>query len=79
MTLFPYMGQPTCPREPHRGPEGPNENIAQCRLCGMPEFSMRPAGETFGEHLADCSLSVDHPSWCQPDGSGHPPSKLVRG
>jgi hypothetical protein len=45
----------------------------------MPTHSKRPAGETFGDHLPDCSLPVDHESYCQPGGSGHQTAETVRG
>lgn len=64
---------------PHRGPQGPNEDIGQCSYCGMPNRTLRAAGETFGEHLPDCSLPIDHESYCVPGGSGHPTARLVRG
>lgn len=66
-------------RGTHRGPEGPNEDLAQCWHCGDISFSMRPWGETFGHHLDDCSLPIDHESYCQPGGPGHPVAKKVRG
>lgn len=69
----------TCPDAPHRGPEGPNEDIGQCWTCGSLSFNMRPPGETFGEHLDDCSLPERHERACQPGGSGHPPSRKIRG
>ena len=68
-----------CPDRPHRGPEGPNEDLGQCPKCLMPSWSKRPEGETFGCHLPDCSLPVDHESFCVGGGSGHPPSRKVRG
>jgi hypothetical protein len=80
-TLWPWMrlkpGE-VCPNAPHRPPQGPNEDIAQC-WCGEMSYAMRPWGETFGEHLDDCSLPVWHESFCQPGGSGHPPAKVIRG
>lgn len=68
-----------CPHAPHRGPEGPNEDLAQCFACGMPSYSMRPWGETIGHHLPDCALPVWHPSFCEPGGDGHPPAPKIRG
>ena len=44
--------------ETHRGPQGPNEDLSQCWQCGTPTYRLRPVGETFGEHQADCSLPV---------------------
>lgn len=63
----------------HRGPQGPNEDVAQCTYCGRPTYSMRPAGETFGDHLPDCSLPIGHKGYCQPGGAGHPRAKVVHG
>jgi hypothetical protein len=62
-------------------PEGPNEDIAQCPEpgCWGYTFALRPVGETFGEHRADCALPLRHLSYCQPGGAGHPPSQVVRG
>lgn len=68
-----------CPRGPHRGPEGPNEDITMCPGCGSPTFVLRPWGETFGNHLSDCSLPVWHESYCVGGGTGYPPARLVRG
>ena len=69
-----------CPnKENHRGPQGPNEDIATCRLCNSFSFAMRPEGETFGNHLADCSLPIGHQSFCVGGGAGHPPSRLIKG
>lgn len=81
MTRFwSYYDRPDeCPYAPHRGPQGPNEDLSQCMQCGMPSWSKRPPGETFGEHLEDCSLPVDHESYCEPGGDGHAPSEHVRG
>ena len=73
-----YKGKP-CPRGPHRPPEGPNEDVGACPVCGAMSFELRPEGETYGEHLPDCSLPVRHESYCQPGGEGHPPSRVVRG
>jgi hypothetical protein len=68
-----------CPNGPHRGPQGPNEDLSQCGLCLMPSYSMRPRGETFGNHLPDCSLPIDHESFCVGGGDGHPEAEVVRG
>jgi hypothetical protein len=68
-----------CPHGPHRGPEGPNEDIAQCPTCLSPSWRMRPEGETYGEHLPDCSLEPRHEGRCKPGGDGHPPADVVRG
>lgn len=68
-----------CPDGPHRGPEGPNEDIGLCTKCGSPHRKMRPADEEFGRHAADCSLPRRHESYCEPGGSGHPPAAVLRG
>lgn len=68
-----------CPDAPHRGPEGPNEDMSQCSACAMPSHSTRPDGEEYGQHLPDCSLPRRHPSYCQPGGAGHPPAETQRG
>ena len=68
-----------CPMGPHRGPQGPNEDIGQCFYCGSPSWVMRPWGETFGEHAADCSLPIWHESYCEGGGTGHPEAPVVRG
>lgn len=68
-----------CPHGPHRGPEGPNEDLDQCTVCWSLSHCMRPEGETYGHHLPDCSLPVRHESHCRPGGSGHPPAPLIRG
>ena len=62
----------------HRPPEGPNEDIGQCR-CWRLTFEMRPEGETYGHHLPDCSLPLRHESYCRPGGDGHPPAPTIRG
>ncbi|MET1008112.1 MAG: hypothetical protein ABWX96_21355 [Propionibacteriaceae bacterium] len=66
-------------RNSHRPPEGPNEDMDQCPKCGYLSHTMRPPGETYGWHDADCSLDERHPSYCQPGGAGHPPAALIRG
>lgn len=68
-----------CPRGPHRIPQGPNEDIAQCPVCLAPDYVLRPPGETFGEHLPDCSLPERHEGRCVGGGNGHPRAPLVRG
>lgn len=68
-----------CPDGPHRGPEGPNEDLSQCLRCLSPSWSMRPEGEEFGRHLVDCSLPRRHESVCKPGGSGHPDAEVSRG
>jgi hypothetical protein len=68
-----------CDAGEHRGPEGPNEDLAQCPLCWSMTFSRRPDGETFGNHADDCSLPSEHLSFCVGGGSGHPPAPKARG
>ncbi|VXA92665.1 hypothetical protein CITRIK5_100098 [Citricoccus sp. K5] len=79
-SFWPYLCAPSdCSKAPHRGPEGPNEDMGQCGQCGSPSWSMRPWGETFGYHLDDCSLPIWHESRCQPGGTGHPDAPTIRG
>ncbi|WP_156251001.1 helix-turn-helix domain-containing protein [Pseudactinotalea terrae] len=73
-----YLGKP-CPQGPHRGPEGPNEDLATCPLCGGGSWTLRPEGETLGLHAQDCSLPVRHESRCIGGGTGHAPAPVVRG
>jgi len=68
-----------CDAGEHRGPEGPNEDLAQCPLCWSVTFSRRPDGETFGNHTDECSLPSEHLSFCVSGGSGHPPASKARG
>ena len=68
-----------CPMAPHRLPEGPNEDVAQCGWCMSPMHVMRKWGETFGNHIPDCSLPIWHESYCKPGGEGHPVAPTVRG
>jgi hypothetical protein len=68
-----------CPDGPHRPPRGPNEDVARCPKCGGLSYEMRPEYETYGEHLADCSLPRRHEGYCQPGGSGHPSAAVIRG
>lgn len=67
-----------CPR-PHRWPEGPNEDTGNCPLCGFLSWELRPEGQTYGYHDADCSLPLRHESYCEGGGDGHPPAALIRG
>ena len=76
--LWPYRGK-VCPDGPHRGPEGPNEDMGQCGKCGGFSFSMRPEGETFGRHWSDCSLPNRHQGECVGGGAGHPDAPKIRG
>jgi hypothetical protein len=69
----------SCPDGPHRGPQGPNEDFGQCPTCGSITWAKRPAGETFGWHADDCSLPVDHESFCESGGDGHPAAPVIRG
>jgi hypothetical protein len=68
-----------CPNGPHRGPQGPNEDLAQCLACWGVSYEMRPEGEEYGGHRADCSLPRRHESYCEPGGAGHPEPEVVRG
>lgn len=77
--LFQHYSPARCPDGPHRGPEGPNEDVDQCRKCWSLSWRLRPEGQTYGEHLSDCSLPVRHESQCKPGGDGHPPAAKVRG
>lgn len=77
--FWPHVPPDECPDRPHRGPQGPNEDLNVCLRCGSPSWMFRPVGETFGEHLPDCSLPYWHESYCLPGGSGHGPSRVVRG
>jgi hypothetical protein len=74
-----FLNPLDCPDGPHRGPQGPNEDIGQCPMCMDLSYRMRPPGQTFGHHLGDCSLPIDHESYCVGGGSGHPPAPLIRG
>lgn len=76
---WPPIQQSECPNAPHRGPEGPNEDIGQCHRCWGMSYAMRPQRETWGHHLPDCSLPSQHESYCQPGGSGHPDAEVIRG
>lgn len=68
-----------CPdKANHRGPAGPNEDIATCFRCNSFSFAMRPEGETWGNHLPDCSLELRHEGYCAGGGSGHPPAQKIR-
>jgi len=73
-----HLGQ-SCPKGPHRGPEGPNEDLATCPRCGRMSWALRPEGETLGLHADDCSLPRRHEGHCTHGGSGHAPAALVRG
>jgi hypothetical protein len=69
----------TCPNGPHRGPQGPNEDMGKCLDCWAPSYALRPEGETYGDHLSDCSLPRRHESYCEPGGAGHPAAPEIRG
>lgn len=81
------LGELPEPEEPepcdgkHRGPEGPNEDMAQCPSCWAITYVMRPEGETFGWHADDCSLPLRHESYCVGGGPGHrvPAGETIRG
>ena len=75
----PAAVRPQCPDSPHRGPQGPNEDLAQCPTCLAPSWAMRPDGEVIGLHLDDCSLLNRHEGHCVGGGEGHPPADVVRG
>lgn len=79
MSLFSIVEPDDCPDGPHRGPEGPNEDLGHCLKCGMPDHWPRPDGEEYCGHLPDCSLPRRHASYCQPGGDGHPPADNTRG
>lgn len=68
-----------CPEKPHRGPQGPNEDLSQCRLCWSLSHAKRPVGEEWGGHTQDCSLPQSHSSFCQGGGRGHPLPQKMRG
>jgi hypothetical protein len=68
-----------CANAPHRGPQGPNEDLAQCPICWAVDHALRPVGETFGQHIPDCSLPLRHYGYCKPGGNGHPRSEHERG
>lgn len=79
-----WIGHPVpreeCPdRDKHRVPEGPNEDWGMCRLCHAHTFEMRPEGETYGDHLPDCSLPRRHESYRVGGGAGHPRAPKIRG
>jgi hypothetical protein len=75
-----YADRPQdCPNAPHRGPQGPNEDISSCWLCAGPSWALRPEGETFGRHAPDCSLAERHPGYCVGGGTGHPDAEVIRG
>lgn len=63
----------------HRGPQGPNEDLDICTRCGRPTWRKRRPNETYGLHIPDCSLPIDHESHCEPGGEGHPPAEIIRG
>lgn len=74
-----WMSGEPCPLGPHRPPQGPNEDLAQCYKCGSISYSRRPEGEEYLGHIPDCSLPVDHLGYCKPGGKGHPAPKTRRG
>lgn len=68
-----------CPYGPHRGPQGPNEDLAQCFHCGTISHRMRPWGDTFCGHLDECGLPIWHASLCAPAELPHPTSTAALG
>lgn len=68
-----------CPNGPHRPPQGPNEDIAQCHTCWAMTWALRPEGEQHGLHTDDCSLPQRHTGYCAPGGNGHAPAPVVWG
>jgi hypothetical protein len=75
----PHAKAKPCPNQPHRHPQGPNEDVSSCPACGALTYEMRPEGETYGDHLSDCALPLRHESYCQPGGAGHPTAPVIRG
>lgn len=73
------LDQAQCPDGPHRGPQGPNEDLGQCSQCWSPSYAMRPTDEQIGLHADDCALPISHESYCVGGGSGHAPLPVVRG
>lgn len=69
-SLIPTIPAAEC-SQLHRGPQGPNEDLAQCSACWCPTFALRPDGQSFGWHLDDCALPLRHEGYCQPGGPGH--------
>lgn len=75
-----HLADPSaCPDGPHRGPQGPNEDLAQCPRCMAPSYGRRNSTEQYGLHLKDCSLPRLHGGRCVGGGDGHAPASLVRG
>lgn len=70
VATFPTISWSECP-EPHRGPQGPNEDLGVCPTCWGPSWAVRPDGESFGWHISDCSLELRHESHCVGGGDGH--------
>ena len=80
MSFLDHFQDPaTCPDGPHRGPQGPNEDLSQCGRCLTPSWSMRPENEQIGLHADDCSLPRRHEGYCIGGGEGHAPTDVVRG
>lgn len=76
---LPFAHPDECPDGPHRGPQGPCEDLSQCPRCLVPSWAMRPAGEEIGLHADDCSLPRPHKGYCVGGGTGHAPADVVRG
>lgn len=64
-------GEIECPLEIHPEVAGPNMDLGQCRFCGAPMGVKRSVGESFGWHIADCSLDFGHAGRCIGGGEGH--------
>lgn len=70
----------TCKDHLHGFPQGPNEDMGGfCMKSGQGIRTMRPDGETFGDHLPDCLLSIKHPGYCEGGGKGHTSARTIRG
>lgn len=74
----PSVSPTTCKYGPHRGPQGPNEDLAQCFRCGAVSHRMRAWGDTFGAHSIDCGLPIWHGDYCSRANVPHVTSALVR-
>lgn len=70
VATFPTILQSECD-EPHRGPQGPNEDMGVCSKCWGMSWALRPDDESFGWHISDCSLDLRHESYCVGGGNGH--------
>ncbi|MCE3550713.1 hypothetical protein LWC33_04490 [Pseudonocardia sp. RS11V-5] len=43
-----------CPHGPHRGPQGPDEDLSQCPQCWSASWTFRAEGDSSGEYLPYC-------------------------